>query len=632
MHRSKKVCVKSTIIQLVESPRWSKLVFLILLDFCIFPVLIWLCYALRQFNLGADVVPNIAFGSLWVSGIAVLSLLLCGVYRFIVRTYNEVFMVKLGLATLLSVVGLYALAYFSHAFIPTSIPLMFGFFMFAWVWFSRGFIRFLVHSYLHADIHKKRVAIYGAGYAGQQVAAALSRSDEHLPLFFIDDATSLSGQILGGLQVYDAKTALKVMAKRKVDEILIALPSVSRPRKSEIIQLLEPAHLKITEIPGLTKLVDGEIRISDIQEVDIIDLLGRDPVPPIQELLAKNIQDKVVMVTGAGGSIGSELCRQIIKNKPTKLIIYELTEFALYSIDKELNLKSQIEIIPILGTVLDQAKLERILEQYAVQTVYHAAAYKHVPLVECNPLAGLKNNAIGTAFSLNAAVKKGVETFVLISTDKAVRPTNVMGASKRMAELYCQAMAEAQSQTQVSIVRFGNVLGSSGSVVPLFKQQIAKGGPITVTHPDVTRYFMTIPEASQLVIQAGALGQGGDVFLLDMGDPVRIQDLARQMIALSGLKYRATDSDIGDIGIEYSGLRPGEKLYEELLIDHDNTEITQHSRILRSFEKHYPLHQLIEVFEKMNSLTAIDEDIDWALKQLEYYVDGYQRGKEIKVN
>lgn len=624
--------MKSTIIQLVESPRWSKLVFLILLDFCIFPVLIWLCYALRQFDLGADVVPNIAFGSLWVSGIAVLSLLLCGVYRFIVRTYNEVFMVKLGLATLLSVVGLYALAYFSHAFIPTSIPLMFGFFMFAWVWFSRGFIRFLVHSYLHADIHKKRVAIYGAGYAGQQVAAALSRSDEHLPLFFIDDATSLSGQILGGLQVYDAKTALKVMAKRKVDEILIALPSVSRPRKSEIIQLLEPAHLKITEIPGLTKLVDGEIRISDIQEVDIIDLLGRDPVPPIQELLAKNIQDKVVMVTGAGGSIGSELCRQIIKNQPTKLIIYELTEFALYSIDKELNLKSQIEIIPILGTVLDQAKLERILEQYAVQTVYHAAAYKHVPLVECNPLAGLKNNAIGTAFSLNAAVKKGVETFVLISTDKAVRPTNVMGASKRMAELYCQAMAEAQSQTQVSIVRFGNVLGSSGSVVPLFKQQIAKGGPITVTHPDVTRYFMTIPEASQLVIQAGALGQGGDVFLLDMGEPVRIQDLARQMIALSGLKYRATDSDIGDIGIEYSGLRPGEKLYEELLIDHDNIEITQHNRILRSFEKHYPLHQLIEVFEKMNSLTAIDEDIDWALKQLEYYVDGYQRGKEIKVN
>ena len=624
--------MKSIITPFVESPRAAKLVFLILLDFCTFPVLIWLCYAIRRFDLGAEVVPNLAFGTLWVSVIAVASLFVCGVYRFIVRTYNEVFMIKMGLATALTVAGLYALAYFTPAFIPTSIPLMFGFMMFAWVWFSRGIIRFIIRSYLQADIQKKRVAIYGAGNAGQQVAAALYRSNEHLPVLFIDDKRSLNGQQLGRLKVYDSQTALKLMSKQKIDEILIALPSVGRIRKNEIVKFLEPAHLKITEIPGLTKLVDGEIRISDIQEIDIIDLLGRDPVPPIPELLAKNIQNKVVMVTGAGGSIGSELCRQIIKNQPKKLVIYELTEFALYSIDKELNLRSEIEIIPILGTVLDQAKLERIIEQYQVQTVYHAAAYKHVPLVECNPLAGLKNNSIGTAFSLNAAVKKGVETFVLISTDKAVRPTNVMGASKRMAELYCQAMAVAQNQTQVSIVRFGNVLGSSGSVVPLFKQQIAKGGPITVTHPDVTRYFMTIPEASQLVIQAGALGQGGDVFLLDMGEPVRIQDLARQMIALSGLKVRETGSQNGDIEIQYSGLRPGEKLYEELLIDHEDTEITQHTRILRSFEKHYPLDELIEIFEKINTLTAIDDDINWALTQLEHYVDGYHRGKEIKVN
>jgi len=624
--------VKSIITPFVESPRAAKLVFLILLDFCAFPVLIWLCYAIRRFDLGAEVVPNLAFGTLWVSVIAVASLFVCGVYRFIVRTYNEVFMIKMGLATALTVAGLYALAYLTPAFIPTSIPLMFGFMMFAWVWFSRGIIRFIIRSYLQADIQKKRVAIYGAGNAGQQVAAALYRSNEHLPVLFIDDKRSLSGQQLGRLKVYDSQTALKLMSKQKIDEILIALPSVGRIRKNEIVKFLEPAHLKITEIPGLTKLVDGEIRISDIQEIDIIDLLGRDPVPPIPELLAKNIQNKVVMVTGAGGSIGSELCRQIIKNQPKKIVIYELTEFALYSIDKELNLRSEIEVIPILGTVLDQAKLERIIEQYQVQTVYHAAAYKHVPLVECNPLAGLKNNSIGTAFSLNAAVKKGVETFVLISTDKAVRPTNVMGASKRMAELYCQAMAVAQNQTQVSIVRFGNVLGSSGSVVPLFKQQIAKGGPITVTHPDVTRYFMTIPEASQLVIQAGALGQGGDVFLLDMGEPVRIQDLARQMIALSGLKVRETGSQNGDIEIQYSGLRPGEKLYEELLIDHEDTEITQHTRILRSFEKHYPLAELIEIFEKINTLTAIDADINWALTQLEHYVDGYHRGKEIKVN
>lgn len=273
-----------------------------------------------------------------------------------------------------------------------------------------------------------------------------------------------------------------------------------------------------------------------------------------------------------------------------------------------------------------------MIEQYNVQTVYHAAAYKHVPLVECNPIAGLKNNSIGTAFSVNAAIKKGVETFVLISTDKAVRPTNVMGASKRMAELYCQAMAEAQQQTQISIVRFGNVLGSSGSVVPLFKQQIAKGGPITVTHPEVTRYFMTIPEASQLVIQAGALGAGGDVFLLDMGEPVRIQDLARQMIALSGLKMREEGSDIGDIAIEYSGLRPGEKLYEELLIDHEDTQLTEHSRILRSFEKHFSLDELLPIFERIYGLTAIDQDIDWALTQLEHYVDGYHRSREVKVN
>ena len=624
--------MKSIILPLVESPRALKLAFLIFLDFCTFPVLIWLCYAIRQFDLGADVVPNLALGTLWVSVIAVASLFICGVYRFIVRTYNEVFMIKMGLATALTVAGLYALAYFTPAFIPTSIPLMFGFMMFAWIWFSRGIIRFIIRSYLQADVQKKRIAIYGAGHAGQQVAAALYRSNEHLPIMFIDDKRSLAGQQLGRLKVYDAQTALKLMRKQKIDEILIALPSVGRVRKSEIIKFLEPAHLKITEIPGLTKLVDGEIRVSDIQEVDIIDLLGRDPVPPIQELLAKNIYNKVVMVTGAGGSIGSELCRQIIKNKPQKLVIYELTEFALYSIDKELKLNTEIEIVPILGTVLDQPKLERVIEQYQVQTVYHAAAYKHVPLVECNPLAGLKNNSIGTAFSLNAAVKKGVETFVLISTDKAVRPTNVMGASKRMAELYCQAMAEAQNQTQVSIVRFGNVLGSSGSVVPLFKQQILKGGPITVTHPDVTRYFMTIPEASQLVIQAGALGKGGDVFLLDMGEPVRIQDLARQMISLSGLKVREQDSKTGDIEIEYSGLRPGEKLYEELLIDHEDTEITQHSRILRSIEKHYPLDELITVFDQMYLLTAVDDDVNWALAQLEYYVDGYHRGKEIKVN
>lgn len=624
--------MKKIIYQLASAPRLAKQALLVFLDLFAFPVILWLCYVIRLFDLGAEVVPGLNHGVILITFFSIISLLLTGVYHFIVRTFDEVFIVKLAFAVCSMMIILYGINAFSHAYIPMSIPFMFGFMMFAWIWCSRAFIRFIVKATLHTHGGCKRVAIYGAGDAGQQIAAALHRSDDHTPVFFIDDKVSLQDQIVGGLKVYSTAKALRNFKKYKIDEILLALPSVGRVRKSEIIQQLEPAFVKVTELPGLTKLVDGDIRVSDIREVDIIDLLGRDPVPPIAHLLAKNIQNKIVMVTGAGGSIGSELCRQIIKNQPKMLVLYELTEFALYDIDKELRQTASCDIVPILGTVQDQQKLERIIEQYHVQTVYHAAAYKHVPLVECNPIAGLKNNAIGTANSLNAAVKKSVETFVLISTDKAVRPTNVMGASKRMAELYCQAVAETKPNTQISIVRFGNVLGSSGSVVPLFRQQIAKGGPITVTHPDVTRYFMTIPEASQLVIQAGALGSGGDVFLLDMGEPVRIQDLARQMIALSGLKVREANTTDGDIEIAYSGLRPGEKLYEELLIDQDNTGYTEHTRILRSFEKHYPLQEIQSVFSRINQMTAVDHDVDWALSQLEYYVDGYKRSGEVRVN
>ena len=624
--------MKKIIYQLASAPRLAKQALLVFLDLFAFPVILWLCYVIRLFDLGAEVVPGLNHGVILITFLSIISLLLTGVYHFIVRTFDEVFIIKLAFAVCSMMIILYGFNAFSHAYIPMSIPFMFGFMMFAWIWCSRAFIRFIVKATLHTHGGCKRVAIYGAGDAGQQIAAALHRSDDHTPVFFIDDKVSLQDQIVGGLKVYSTAKALRNFKKYKIDEILLALPSVGRVRKSEIIQQLEPAFVKVTELPGLTKLVDGDIRVSDIREVDIIDLLGRDPVPPIAHLLAKNIQNKIVMVTGAGGSIGSELCRQIIKNQPKMLVLYELTEFALYDIDKELRQTASCDIVPILGTVQDQQKLERIIEQYHVQTVYHAAAYKHVPLVECNPIAGLKNNAIGTANSLNAAVKKGVETFVLISTDKAVRPTNVMGASKRMAELYCQAVAETKPNTQISIVRFGNVLGSSGSVVPLFRQQIAKGGPITVTHPDVTRYFMTIPEASQLVIQAGALGSGGDVFLLDMGEPVRIQDLARQMIALSGLKVREANTTDGDIEIAYSGLRPGEKLYEELLIDQDNTGYTEHTRILRSFEKHYPLQEIQSVFSRINQMTAVDHDVDWALSQLEYYVDGYKRSGEVRVN
>lgn len=382
--------MKKIIYQLASAPRLAKQALLVFLDLVAFPVILWLCYVIRLFDLGAEVVPGLNHGVILITFLSIISLLLTGVYHFIVRTFDEVFIIKLAFAVCSMMIILYGFNAFSHAYIPMSIPFMFGFMMFAWIWCSRAFIRFIVKATLHTHGGCKRVVIYGAGDAGQQIAAALHRSDDHTPVFFIDDKVSLQDQIVGGLKVYSTAKALRNFKKYKIDEILLALPSVGRVRKSEIIQQLEPAFVKVTELPGLTKLVDGDIRVSDIREVDIIDLLGRDPVPPIAHLLAKNIQNKIVMVTGAGGSIGSELCRQIIKNQPKMLVLYELTEFALYDIDKELRQTASCDIVPILGTVQDQQKLERIIEQYHVQTVYHAAAYKHVPLVECNPIAGLK--------------------------------------------------------------------------------------------------------------------------------------------------------------------------------------------------------------------------------------------------
>ena len=619
------------IIRVIASlPRRQKQIVLVVMDICVLPLMMWLVYAIRLAKPNVPVMEGLDFWYLYVGvfGVAIFALL--GIYSAIVRSFNEDYLLRISIATFIQIVGLYAVKKLGLAFIPMSIPLMYGFVLFSWMWWSRAVIRYATLRTFVKKQNRKRVAIYGAGLAGQQIAAALYRSDDYLPVCFIDDKTSLQGQSLSGLKIFSPKKALGAFRKFHIEEILLAMPSASRARKKAIIESFEPSNVKIMELPGVTQLVGGRVQVSDIREVDIIDLLGRDPVPPKLELLEKNIKDKVVMVTGAGGSIGSELCRQIVKHQPTCLVLFEMSEFALYSIDRELQ-NSGVQIVPILGTVTHQAKLERVLHQYAVQTVYHAAAYKHVPLVEANPFEGIYNTSIGTARSVDAAVAQGVETFVLISTDKAVRPTNVMGASKRMAELYCQGLAATNPQTQISIVRFGNVLGSSGSVVPLFKKQIEKGGPVTVTHPDVTRYFMTIPEAAQLVIQAGAMGTGGDVFLLDMGEPVKIVDLAKQMIRLSGFKPM-DEKGLGDIALQFTGLRPGEKLYEELLIDHKDTQLTEHSRILRSFEKYFSLDELRPIFEKISDLTAIDQDIDWALSQLEHYVDGYQRSSEVRVN
>jgi FlaA1/EpsC-like NDP-sugar epimerase len=622
--------VKDIIRVIASLPRRQKQIVLVVMDICVLPLMMWLVYAIRLAKPNVPVMEGLDFWYLYVGvfGVAIFALL--GIYSAIVRSFNEDYLLRISIATFIQIVGLYAVKKLGLAFIPMSIPLMYGFVLFSWMWWSRAVIRYATLRTFVKKQNRKRVAIYGAGLAGQQNAAALNRSDDYLPVCFIDDKTSLQGQSLSGLKIFSPKKALGAFRKFHIEEILLAMPSASRARKKAIIESFEPSNVKIMELPGVTQLVGGRVQVSDIREVDIIDLLGRDPVPPKLDLLEKNIKNKVVMVTGAGGSIGSELCRQIVKHQPTCLVLFEMSEFALYSIDRELQ-NSGVQIVPILGTVTHQAKLERVLHQYAVQTVYHAAAYKHVPLVEANPFEGIYNTSIGTARSVDAAVAQGVETFVLISTDKAVRPTNVMGASKRMAELYCQGLAATNPQTQISIVRFGNVLGSSGSVVPLFKKQIEKGGPVTVTHPDVTRYFMTIPEAAQLVIQAGAMGTGGDVFLLDMGEPVKIVDLAKQMIRLSGFKPM-DEKGLGDIALQFTGLRPGEKLYEELLIDHKDTQLTEHSRILRSFEKYFSLDELRPIFEKISDLTAIDQDIDWALSQLEHYVDGYQRSSEVRVN
>lgn len=613
--------MKDIIRYLASLPRHQKQIVLVAMDICVLPVIMWLVYAIRLARPNVSVMGGLEFWYIYVGVFGVLIFALMGIYSAIVRSFNEDYLLRLSIATFIQIVALYAVKKLDLAFIPMSIPLMYGFVLFSWMWWSRALIRYLTLRTFVKKASRKRVAIYGAGLAGQQIAAALFRSDNYLPVCFIDDKASLQGQSLSGLKIYAPKKALGKFRKFHIEEILLAMPSVGRARKKEIIESFEQSDVKIMELPGVTQLVDGQVKVSDIREVDIIDLLGRDPVPPKPELLEKNIKNKVVMVTGAGGSIGSELCRQIVKHQPKLLVLFEMSEFALYSIDRELQ-NSGIQVIPLLGSVTNQVKLERILQQYQVQTVYHAAAYKHVPLVEANPFEGIYNTSIGTARSVDAAVNQGIETFVLISTDKAVRPTNVMGASKRMAELYCQGLAATKPKTQISIVRFGNVLGSSGSVVPLFKKQIAQGGPVTVTHPEVTRYFMTIPEAAQLVIQAGAMGTGGDVFLLDMGEPVKILDLAKQMIRLSGL--RPIDKNgIGDIEIQLTGLRPGEKLYEELLIDVEGVELTEHQRILKSFEKYFDFFEILNAFYNLDLISRDEINIDALKEILEKYVDEY---------
>jgi UDP-N-acetylglucosamine 4,6-dehydratase len=465
------------------------------------------------------------------------------------------------------------------------------------------------------------VIIYGAGASGIQLAAALKQSYQYRPVAFIDNAVELHKQHINGLTVYPFTQLSHVIDKYAVADLLLAIPSASRSRRRELIRLLEPYPLHVRTLPSLMDLADGKVNVSDIQEVDIADLLGREQVEPMQDLLQANITNKNVMVTGAGGSIGSELCRQIIKLQPTALVLYELNEFSLYAIERELQ-SFDVPIFALLGNVQDQNRIESACSRFNINTIYHAAAYKHVPMVEKNTTEGVRNNVFGTLACAKAAIASKVETFVLISTDKAVRPTNTMGATKRIAELILQGLAGEQSDTRLTMVRFGNVLGSSGSVVPLFREQIANGGPITVTDSRIIRYFMSIPEAAELVIQAGAMGQGGDVFVLDMGAAVRIVDLAKRMIRLSGYIEQDQEHSDGDIEITFTGLRPGEKLYEELLIG-DNVTDTNHSKIMRAEEKITPWSQLNGILSELHDANEAN-DTKLVRTILLNYVDGFK--------
>ena len=477
--------------------------------------------------------------------------------------------------------------------------------------------------------NKKRVLVYGAGDAGVQLVSALANSNEHNPVGLVDDNRLLQGRHIHGLNIYSENEIKGLIDKLKLDEVLIAMPSASRARRLAIIDKLEPYSIFVRILPGVSELAQGTVSISDLREVSIKDLLGRELAKANKELLSKNITNKVVAVTGAGGSIGSELCRQIIFLKPKALILYETNELVLYTIEKELsniNIPS-VDIYPILGSVNNKNRLSSVFKRFDVNTIYHAAAYKHVPMVEFNNDEGVENNIFGTLNCAQVAIDAGVETFVLISTDKAVRPTNTMGATKRSAELVLQALSAKQSGTKFTMVRFGNVLGSSGSVIPLFSQQIKEGGPVTVTDKDIIRYFMTISEAVELVIQAGAMGTGGDVFVLDMGKPVRIKDLAIKMIRLSGLVLKDELHPNGDIEIEYTGLRAGEKLYEELLIG-DNVSETDNLLIMRAQEDMLAWDELKPLLDGLSD--AIDScDQERLRKLLIQIVPGFKPQSEI---
>jgi FlaA1/EpsC-like NDP-sugar epimerase len=599
---------------LIGLSRATKRAIMVSADAVALPVALWAALVLKFDALSPPIaVGPMPFGVVLVATLLAFSLL--GLYRAVVRFMGAKAMLTIVLGVTLSVLALTAydrLEMGGGARLPTSALAIFWALALLYALGSRFFIRYLF-SRTRNGVPPARVAIYGAGDAGARLSSVLSGGPHFEPVAFIDDKRSLQGSQINGLRVHAPHDLPRLVHEQGIERILLAMPSASRRRRREILAALEPLGVHVQSLPDLSDIIAGRASIEELREVDVSDLLGRDPVPPNPHLFESSIRGKCVMVTGAGGSIGSELCRQIIKVGPRRLVLFEVSELALYNIQRELEElvcrgadAARPEIIPLLGNAHHRQRVREVLGICGVQTIYHAAAYKHVPIVEHNVIEGIHNNVVSTWYTAEAAIEAGVETFVLISTDKAVNPANVMGATKRLAELVLQALQQRGSATRFCIVRFGNVLGSSGSVVPLFREQIRAGGPVTVTHPDVIRYFMTIPEAAQLVIQAGAMAKGGDVFVLNMGRPVRIDDLARRMINLMGLTVRDAENPNGDIEIEYTGLRTAEKLFEELLIG-TNVAGTDHPMIMRAMEHSLPwprVHQILN--DLLVALTNFD--------------------------
>jgi len=647
--------------RLLGLPRRHKRLIQVAADVILVWFALWLAFVVR---LGIDDLANPVVDHTWLFITApIISIPLFirfGLYRAVMRYFGNDALIAIIKAVTLSALILGFIIYWAsnhQNVVPRSIT-------FNYWWLSLimvGGLRLAMRQYFLGDWFATavqhvpfanrndglpRVAIYGAGSAGNQLVAALRMGKAMRPVAFIDDDGSITDRVIAGLQVYQPEQLQRMIDDTGAEEILLALPSVSRSRRREILNLLEGYPLHVRSVPGFMDLASGRVKVDDIQEVDIADLLGRDAVPAQGDLLQHCIIDQTVMVTGAGGSIGSELCRQILGQAPRTLLLFEHSEFNLYTIAGELEQRIlreglAVQLIPILGSVRDQAKMLDVMRAWQVDTVYHAAAYKHVPIVEHNIAEGLSNNVFGTLYTAQAALQAGVSNFVLISTDKAVRPTNVMGSTKRLAEMVLQALSNELApvlmgdtgnvsqvnKTRFTMVRFGNVLGSSGSVIPLFHKQIKNGGPLTVTHPKITRYFMTIPEAAQLVIQAGSMGQGGDVFVLDMGEPVKIVELAEKMIHLSGFSIRSERNPLGDIAINFTGLRPGEKLYEELLIG-DNVIATRHPMLMSANEDYLAWDVLKQRLEALRAATSAD-DFATVRQLLRDTVSGYVPGGEI---